>query len=110
MQEDVRQWCEVRSLLVGIKERAERPFSCLLVKSLQRVDSGERVGVAVDPRSSIKPWIARIRTDGKSTYIGAYASECEAQAAYRTRLVELIEFYQASESLVVAEAQTSADR
>lgn len=97
----------------GIPHSSSRKRKILitsLIKSLQRVDSGERVGVAVDPRSSIKPWIARIRTDGKSTYIGAYSSECEAQAAYRTRLVELIEFYQASESLVVAEAQTSADR
>lgn len=80
-----------------------------LVKSLVRVDAGERVGVAVDPRSSIKPWVARIRTNGKSTYIGAFATEPEAQAAYRRRLMELIEFYQASEFLVADEVQTSVD-
>lgn len=98
-----------RERRVGIPHSDSRKRKILitsLLNSLRRVDSGERVGVAVDLRSTIKPWIARIRTNGKSTYIGAYTTEREAQDAYRQRLVELIEFYQASESLVEDEAQT----
>lgn len=90
-----------RQRRLGISHTPSRKREILLtmlIKMLARVDAGERVGIALDHRSSTKPWIARIRYNGKPTYIGAFATELEAQQAYRNRLVAIIEYNQASES------------
>lgn len=52
----------------------------------RRVRAGQKLkGAFLDPRrtSQEKPWFAQISVDGKSHYLGSFATEQEAHAAYK---------------------------
>lgn len=90
---------QARRRRVGIPHSESRITNIqlgLLEKNLADFDAGKISGVSLDKRSTVRPWVARMRHNGKTKYLGCFATEEEAKVAYRAALVDLIECSRAS--------------